>query len=214
MGVDVGNRAVEDEAMNERFKNKYKIPSARAQWWDYSKSGAYFITICTAGKIPYFGDVIDGEMQMTTLGHIAEQIWKGTVNHAKNINLGEFIVMPNHIHGIIIINNPPAIANIGNNPSPVETGHALSLQRQQQHPNQHQSPGQSRFPNPGKNTISSIIGGYKSAVSRQCHKLGFDFAWQPRFHDHIIRNDAEYDRIAEYIVNNPLNWRTDTLWIN
>ena len=74
------------------------------------------------------------------------------------------------------------------------------------------SESQKRFRNPGKNTVSSIIGGYKSAVSKHANRLGFDFAWQSRFHDHIIRNDDEYQRINDYIENNPQKWNDDELY--
>ena len=69
-----------------------------------------------------------------------------------------------------------------------------------------------RFQNPGKNTISTIIGGYKSAVSAKAHCLQADFKWQSRFHDHIIRNEDEYQRIAEYILDNPANWNEDKFY--
>ena len=69
--------------------------------------------------------------------------------------------------------------------------------------------GQQRFQNQGKNTVSSIIGGYKSAVTKYARRLGFEYAWQDRFHDHIIRNDASFLRIAAYIENNPVNWKED-----
>ena len=209
--------------MNEKYKNKYRVHSIRAQWWDYSNSGAYFITICTANRKPFFGNIVEQKIHLTPLGKIAAQLWNEIVNHAKNIKLREFVVMPNHIHCLVIIdssvgdesdrkmrdkNTSGTVSR--NNEVNVETRHALSLQDQNQP--QKQPPGQSRFRNPGKNTISSIIAGYKSAVTRQCNKMGLDFAWQSRFHDHIIRNDEEYAQIVEYIVNNPLNWRADTLW--
>jgi len=207
--------------MDDKYKDKYRILSARADWWDYRNPGAYFITICTAQQKPYFGCIVDGEMRATTAGHLAQTTWDDTVNHAQNITLGAFVVMPNHIHGIIKINVPdvetrPALSHVqtrhalslqqqaGVTPD-VQTRHALSLQQQQ-------TPGQSRFRNPGKNAVSTIIGGYKSALSKQCRRLGIDFAWQARFHDRIIRDFDEYARIAEYIRNNPFNWRTDTLW--
>ena len=132
-------------------------------------------------------------MEMSAVGKIADKLWYEITDHTKHVKLGEFVVMPNHIHGIIIIEN-----------APVETRHALSLQSQ--------SPGQSRLRNPGKMTISTIIGGYKSAISKQCNKSSHDFAWQSRFYDRIIRNDAEYDRIVQYIVNNPINWENDKLY--
>ena len=72
--------------------------------------------------------------------------------------------------------------------------------------------GEQRFQNQGKNTVSSTIGSYESAVSKHAHRLGFDFAWQSRFHDHIIRNDAEYQRINDYIELNPENWDKDKFY--
>ena len=109
--------------------------------------------------------------------------------------LDEYVVMPNHVHGILILN--------GNRIGTVGTTHALSL------PPIPDAHAQSRFQNQGKNTLSSIIGSYKSAVSKHAHRLGFDFAWQSRFHDHIIRNEEEYQRIANYIRVNPANWKED-----
>jgi len=87
----------------------------------------------------------------------------------------------------------------------------LSLQQQQQKPSQptELSFAQQRFQNQGKNTISSIVGSYKSAVTKHAHRLGFEFDWQTRFHDHIIRNDAEYQRINDYIETNPEHWDED-----
>ena len=76
------------------------------------------------------------------------------------------------------------------------------------------SESEKRFRNPGKNTISSIIGGYKSAVTKHAHRLGIEFEWQSRFHDHIIRNDAEYQRINDYIENNPQKWNDDKFYKN
>lgn len=126
--------------------------------------------------------------------------------------------MPNHIHGILIINKPE-----NTNPNDiqtgvtVETGHALFLQQSDPLPQQpdpiHKSTpktiGQQRFQNIGKNSISSIIGSYKSAVSKHANRLGLKNGWQKKFHDHIIRDDADYQRISDYIINNPTNWVDD-----
>lgn len=181
--------------MSELYKNKYRSKTARAEWWDYSRTGAYFITICTKDRIHYFGDVVDGKMVLSEMGKIAEQMWIEIPNHHQNIELSEFVVMPNHVHGIIIINNTDEIAN-----SSVQTGHALSPQE----------PGKNRFQNIGKNSISAIIGSYKSAVTKHANKLGLPNGWQTRFHDHIIRDAGAFDRISEYIINNPEKWHLDT----
>lgn len=243
----------------EKFQHKYRIASARASWWDYGWNGAYFITICTKNREHFFGKIINHKMQLSSIGVLADVFWHEIKNHAKNIELGAFVVMPNHIHGILILDKPenePFTNNIiddnvrdnihdndrnnvhdnvrnnrNNVRNNVETRHALSLQSPIQSsiqppiqppiqspiqpPIQSQSPAQQRFQNQGQNTVSSIIGSYKSAVTKHCNRLqltdsdGVVFGWQSRFHDHIIRNDAEYQRINDYIENNPKNWNND-----
>lgn len=203
--------------MSDKFRNKYRSDSFRLQTWNYGWDAAYFITICTKGKEFYFGNVVDGVMGLSPAGVIANNLWYEIKNHAKNVELGEFVVMPNHIHGIIILDgndrwNTGGTVNIA---AGVGTRHALSLRWD---PDADQSPddkspektiGQLRFQNPGKNTISSIIGSYKSAITKHCNRLNLDFTWQSRFHDHIIRNPKSFERISEYIRNNPANWKGD-----
>jgi len=199
----------------KKFRDKYRIPSARASWWDYGNDGVYFITICTKGRECYFGEVVDAEMQLSHIGLLADVCWYEIKNHAKNIRLDAFQVMPNHIHGILILdgNERETIDPVHDDVKTtrdVETTHALSLQQsQQQPPPQSQSQGQKRFQHQGSNTISSIIGSYKSAVTKHAHRLGFEFEWQDRFHDIIIRNEELYSRITDYINNNPAKWEED-----
>ena len=154
-------------------------------------------------------------MQLSTIGILADVMWHEIKNHAKNVELGAFVVMPNHIHGILILDKPENQPFSNDNDARiVETRLALSL-RSQQPPIQPQSPAEQRFQNQGQNTVSSIIGSYKSAVTKHCNRLQLTFkndlvfGWQTRFHDHIIRNDAEYQRINNYIENNPKNWNND-----
>ncbi|MBS4012129.1 MAG: hypothetical protein KGZ97_00005 [Bacteroidetes bacterium] len=90
----------------EKFKNKYRIASARAQWWNYGWNGAYFITICTQNRVHYFGEVNNGKMVLSNLGVIAYHFWNEIPNHCPFVELGNFIVMPNHIHGILILDKP------------------------------------------------------------------------------------------------------------
>ena len=179
----------------EKFNGKYRIPSARAQWWDYSRDGIYFITICTNYRKFYFGDIENAKMHLSNVGVLADVLWYEIPNHAKNVTLGEFQVMPNHIHGIIILDG-----NDNNNEN-VEARHALSLTPQ--------SPGQKRFQNPEKNSVSTIVGSYKSAVTKHAHRLGYEFQWQTRMWDSIIFNHESFDRITEYIKNNVHKWGTD-----
>lgn len=192
--------------MPEKFQNKYRIPSARLQTWDYRWAGAYFITICTQNREHYFGEVQNGQMQLSNVGVIADILWHEIKNHAKNVELGAFVVMPNHIHGILILNNPP---NDGDNGDNVETGHALSLLPDVPDEKTEQTIGQKRFQNIGKNSIPSIVGGYKSAVTKHTNRLGFEFGWQTRYHDHIIRDEKSFETISNYIISNPSKWNED-----
>ncbi len=190
-----------------KYQNKYRIPSARLQNWDYRWAGAYFITICTQNREHYFGEIANGKMQLSQVGVIADILWYQITQHTQNVKLGAFVVMPNHIHGILIINENPGNdgdVDNGDNGHAVETGHALSLQQQQP-----KTIGQQRFQNIGKNSIPSIVGSYKSAVTKHTHRLDFDFQWQTRFYDHIIRDDKSFQTISDYITNNPVNWPED-----
>ncbi len=133
-------------------------------------------------------------MILSPTGVIADLLWHEIKNHSKFVELGDFVVIPNHIHGILILDKPKT-TTIGETKQTIdETEKTI---------------GQNRFQNIGKNTISSIIGSYKSAVTKHANRLGLKNGWQTRFHDHIIRNDSEYQRISNYIVNNPNKWMED-----
>ncbi|HUH73070.1 MAG TPA: transposase [Chitinophagales bacterium] len=193
--------------MEGKFQNKYRISSARLQTWDYRWSGAYFITICTKNREHYFGEIVNQKMILSNVGVLANVFWCEIKNHTKNVTLGEFVVMPNHIHGILILNDN-VLENVS---ASVETLHATSLQiplPPQSTTKNEQMTGIS----PKSGSISAIIRSYKSAVTKHANRLGFDFAWQPRFHDHIIRDEQSFDNIQNYIFNNPINWEIDKFY--
>jgi hypothetical protein len=208
--------------MSAKSGNKFRNGSIRLQHWDYGWDAAYFITICTKDRKHFFGEVHDGEMKLSPVGVIANVLWYEILHHAKNVELGEFVVMPNHIHGIIILNgnNPPwTMESIDR---PVGSRHALSPQSIPQQstdglidepntPESEKTIGQKRFQNPGKNTISSIVGSYKSAVTKYANRMYLPFAWQSLFHDRIIRDSRSFQNISVYIQNNPQNWKEDNL---
>ncbi len=198
--------------MVDKFQNRYRIPSARWQNWDYGSDAAYFVTICTHKRLHYFGKIENGKMVFSHVGILADVFWHEIKNHAKNIELGAFQVMPNHIHGILIwVGNE-------NTDTVVETRHALSLSAIPEttestentgQPQTNLTIGQQRIRNQGKNTISSIVGSYKSAITKHANRLNLKIKWQSRFHDHIVRDDGEYSRITEDIINNVANWSED-----
>jgi REP element-mobilizing transposase RayT len=191
-----------------KFQNKYRISSIRAQWWDYGWNGAYFITICTQDRKHYFGEIQNNKMVLSEVGVIADLLWHQIPIHHKNIELGDFVVMPNHIHGILIIDkqNNVHLDNVDDVNNVVDTGHALYLPSTSA---KFQKPGSQRFQNIGKNTISSVVGSYKSAVTKHANRLGYSHQWQKLFYDNIIRDNNQYQRISDYIVSNPENWAKD-----
>ncbi len=177
---------------NNLYKNKYRTQSTRLASWDYRSNAAYFITMCSRNKQPLFGSVIDGKMQLSSIGVLADVCWYEIKNHHHHVSLGEFVVMPNHVHGVLLLDNP------------VETLHATSLPT---------SDNRMSDISPKKGSVSSIIRSYKSAVTRHAHRLGFEFAWQPRFYDHIIRNERSLTQIHDYILTNPQKWADDRFFI-
>ena len=216
--------------MADLFKNKYRIKSARLENWDYKSDAAYFITICTAHRKHYFGEILKGKMAFSPVGVIADIMWHEILHHTSNVQLGNFVVMPNHIHGILILNNPeipdPKDISEGNDEEgknhdslgnhfkdPVQTLHATSPQYPQspQSPQIPQAPKNPQMAkiSPKSNSISTIIRSYKSATTKYAHRLGFEFEWQTRFHDHIIRDNIAFQNISNYIGNNPANWEED-----
>ena len=186
--------------MNDKFKGKYRISPARLQSWDYANNGAYFITICTKDRNHFFGKIEEGKMNLSQVGVIADLMWFEIKHHAKNIELGEFIVMPNHIHGILILNGSQ------------ENNDDLLLSASTSSNELPKTIGQQRFQHQGNNTISAIVGSYKSAVTKHANRLGFQFVWQPSFHEHIIRDEQSFERIQNYVANNPSNWNKDKFY--
>jgi putative transposase len=196
-------------------KNTYRRKLSRLQNWDYSWNGKYFITINTKNRISYFGEIENGKMILNEIGEFANKFWHEIPKHFEYVKLGNFIVMPNHVHGIIIIDKPNNCggsdrdnacivpAEINPPPTRIETENDIEILIRK-------TIGQLRCQNQGKNTISSIVGSYKSVVSKNAHVLNPNFAWQSRFWDHIICNRESYNNIQNYIKNNPKNWEKDT----
>lgn len=173
-----------------------KRHSIRLYEYDYSQEGLYFVTICTKDKICLFGNIVDEEMVLNDVGRIAHEEWKNTEVLRKNIRLGEFIIMPNHVHGII------EITSVGANciRPQITTGECNSpLQTE----NKFRSPSQ---------TLGAVVRGYKSSVTKQInklHEIPNMIIWQRNYYERIIRNDDSYQKITEYICENPKHWQTD-----
>jgi REP element-mobilizing transposase RayT len=203
--------------MPDKFQNKYRIPSAWLPGYDYGENGAYFITICTKNRIHYFGEIIDAvetqyfasqkthdnlpqeetqnvaSLQPTPIGMIANGYCQKIPEHFPFVILDEFVVMPNHMHGILIINKQTQDSSV------IETHNDASLQEI----------GYANKFGPQSGNISSVIRGYKAAVKSFATTNKIDFGWQSRFYDRIIRDYDELKRIRKYIAENPDNWQRD-----
>ena len=201
----------------KKFAGKYRIPSARAPWWDYANDGAYFVTICTAHRECCFGDVADGKMHFSTLGQIANNIWEEIPRQFPYAELGEYQVMPNHVHGIIVINgnsgrdaiNRVSTPRIAETNAPIAETDASIAETNASNADE-TAGGITGNNNPMLNdNLSRILRWYKGRVTFECHQTDAKFGWQERFYDIIIRDTASYHRISEYIINNPAKWDTD-----
>jgi REP element-mobilizing transposase RayT len=172
------------------FKNKYRIESTRLKGWDYRNPGCYFVTICTKHREPHFGRVVNGGMVLSRVGEIAVYCWREIPHHHAGIKLDEFVIMPDHMHGIVVIRNPVVV---------VETVHAPSLGK----------PTMSEI-SPKAGSLGVILRSYKSAVTRLAGLDGFRrFAWQALYYDHIVRDEQSLCNIRQYIIDNPVRWEQD-----
>lgn len=221
--------------MADLYKNKYRIPTARDTWHDY-KGGSYFVTICTKNREFFFGDINNGEMNYSSLGQSAIDCLQQIPTHFPHVEIPIFVVMPNHIHAIVIINAlapsvetqnlasrniQPTIVKTQNlasqniQPTIVETqnlasqNHAINPSETQNFASLQQA--KQKFGPQSKN-LASVVRGFKIGVTKFANENDLSFAWQPRFHDHIIRNHHEMSLIADYIQNNVIRWKDDCFY--
>jgi len=204
--------------MVQLFQNKYRVQSCRLKGWDYALAGYYFITICTKNRIDFFGEIKNGRMVLSQIGEITKEEWIKTALIRKNVILDEFIIMPNHIHGIVIINNddrqnqPEKIGEIIKSIESVEVEAHCNAPLRPEHQTDNVLHFKTEYKNkfgPQRNNLASIVRGYKGVTTKKIKKINGDFAWQNRYYDHIIRNEQSLYKIREYIFNNPLKWGSD-----
>ena len=175
-----------------KFKGKYRIESTRLPDRNYAANGWYFVTICTKDCIYHLGNsVVLGKVHLTPIGEIAQKFFAEIPNHSKYTYVDAYVVMPNHVHGIVVIDKPNDIA---------------TLRQKNTETDITQSEFMSQI-SPKAGSLSTTIRSYKSAVTRWCRQNKYEyFAWQERFYESIIRVDDSIDRIRQYISNNPAKW--------
>ena len=197
------------------FRNKYRIPSARAVWHDYN-GGAYFVTICTKDMAHFFGEIVDGAMCLTEIGRCADEQLRNVSLHYPYAKIPLWVVMPNHVHAIVMIdgdadlNGRDAIYRVLGDVMPSDTGtvgtDAMNLDAM----NRVSTGGVTHNNNPMlRKCLGAIVRGLKARVTKYANENGISFAWQTRFHDRIIRDCDEMNGIAQYIENNVAQWKSD-----
>jgi REP element-mobilizing transposase RayT len=207
-----------------KFRNKYRTHSARLKHWDYSWPGLYFVTVCTANKFCWFGEVVDGKMVDSDFGSIARRQWGESFDIRKELKCHVFALMPNHLHAIVELVIPEKDGERRGDLGADTHGRAYLQQHPQPNKNKDQtnaSPGLNGPLQRQKKSISSFIAGYKSAVLTKIDDFIDDHQlpvakfnrdnplWQRNYHDHIIRDGKSYHRIRNYIIHNPKNWEDD-----
>lgn len=168
--------------------------SIRLKGYDYSQKGAYFVTICTYKHKCLFGDMKNGKMGLNDAGRVVEKCWDNIPEHFPHVKLHEFIIMPNHIHGILSVGAKNFSPVRGNHP-PVRGNHP---------------PAGNERPRGTSKTIGSVVRGFKIGVTKwmRNNKIICN-VWQRNYYEHVIRDENDLNRIRGYIVNNPLKWAED-----
>lgn len=182
--------------------NIHHRKSIRLRNYDYSRNGAYFVTICTYKRLELFGNVEDGQMRLNDVGSLVEEFWKKLPEKFEGIFLDEYCVMPNHFHGILIIDR-------------------FLKSKKSMH---YKSGRDKSCPYMGNATLGEIIRYFKGRTTYEirCSRRGdiYDaqkeiemftpmFAWQRNYYEHVIRDDSDINKIRYYISNNPSNWEVD-----
>jgi len=188
--------------------NQYLIRSARARWWDYGKNGVYYVTMCTKQRFPFFGTIQQGQLQLSVLGAAAKELWEAIPTMIAGVHLSSFIVMPNHIHAIVILDRPA-----GQEPlkAPLTNGGTTPL-----HPKADDKTVRAAFfksISPQKGSLPHIIRKFKGLVTKLARQAGWiektQPLWQARYYDRVIRHPNEFFKLSQYIQNHVETWEQD-----
>ena len=161
--------------------------SIRLRGYDYAQAGAYFVTICAKDRECLFGEVVDGEIVLNPIGKIVDDEWRLSATLRDEIELDEWVVMPNHVHGVVVIDT----SRRGDRPVGAYSHTPLR--------------------SPSK-TVGAMVRGFKSAATRRINELRGTPrvpVWQRNYYEHIIRDDDALNRIRQYIIDNPAQWASD-----
>jgi putative transposase len=172
------------------FRNKFRVESARLPGRDYASGGKYFVTICTLNRKCLLGEIIGIEMRLSEVGRIVADEWNKTATLRPNVQLDAWQIMPNHVHGILVLNHP---GHVGKSALP------------------RVAPQQVPIEGLKADSLGAIINQFKGNCTKRIRELGQPgFHWQPRFYDHIIQNERSLVQIRQYIHDNPRKWAEDS----
>ena len=194
--------------------------------YDYAQGGVYFVTICTQGRENLFGEIKGGEMRLSGIGEVVKSEWLKTPEMRPNVTLDEWIIMPNHIHGIITIDDGRGTLPRASVEGKGNTGTQVIKKGTQQRaraegkgdtatpPQGHvqRAPTVERFGKPVSNSIPTIVRMFKSSTTKKINEmrgLPYSPVWQRNYYEHIIRNEGAMNKIREYIAGNPARWGFD-----
>jgi REP element-mobilizing transposase RayT len=186
--------------------------------YDYSQPGEYFVTICTKDRENRFGEIVDGDMRVNDFGGIVRTCWNDLPNHYRNVELDAFVVMPNHVHGIIVLTDQfvgatsgrtPNVKTVGATHASTDHGGTIVGDGLRPSPTKPSPTG----PSPTKkHPLSEIVRAFKSFSARRINEISKTPGvpiWQRGYYDHIIRDERSLGRIREYIETNPRRWKSD-----
>lgn len=181
-------------------RNLHRNGTIRLSGYDYSRAGAYFVTTCTYGRANLFGKIVKNEMRLNVYGRMVQEVWNGLPGHYPHVALDAFVIMPNHIHGIVVLTTP---VGAGLKPAPT--------------PKSAPTPKPASITNdcktaPTRHGLPEIVRAFKTFSARQINELRHTPGtpvWQRNYYEHIIRNNAALNRIRQYVKTNPDHWKRD-----
>jgi putative transposase len=175
--------------------------SIRLRVYDYSQPGMYYVTLCAHGKKCVFGEAIGGCVGLSVVGDVVRQCWQQIPDHFPHVELDEYVIMPNHIHGILVVKQAEGRGEC-------ETSRHFRQKRAW-----HAKPLQeAQFGHPMSRTIGTIMGSFKSATTKEVRRKTGEtdmMLWQRNYYEHIIKSQSGLDHIRRYIAENPANWGAD-----